>query len=89
MVARPFIAQGAVDHDEVRWLPRRDNLTRRGEANQELAPAGKQFLSYEDGKGRANDPAYNPDPVAAEVERVEFRVIAGPTRERLCNPGLP
>jgi len=26
--------------------------------------------------------------VATEVKRVEFSVIAGPTRERLCNPGL-
>jgi hypothetical protein len=65
MVAGPFIAQGAVDHDEVRRLPRRDNLTCRGEANQKLASAGKKLLSYQHGEGRTNDPADNPDPVAA------------------------
>src|ERR1700681_432749 len=49
MVAGPFIAQRTVDHDKVGWLPRRDNLTSRGEANKEVAPAGKQLLSYKNG----------------------------------------
>ena len=85
MVAGPFIAQRAVNHDEVRRLPCRDNLTRRGEANQQLAPAGKQLLGDKNGEGRANGPAYDPDPVAAEVECVEFRVITGPT-QRIALP---
>ena len=89
MVAGPLIAQRAVDHDEVGRLPRRENLTRRGEANHELAPAGKQLLSNKDGEGRTNDPANNSDTVAAEVERIEFGVIARPTCERLCRPGAP
>ena len=89
MVASPFIPQGAVDHDEVRRLPRRNNLARRGEANHELASTGKQLLSNKDGEGRTNDPANNPDSVAAEVERVEFGVITRPTCERLCRPSAP
>jgi hypothetical protein len=84
MVAGPFIAQGPVDHDEVRRRPRRENLTSRGEANHELAPAGEQLLSNKDGEGRTNDPANN-----GEVERVEFSVITRPTRERLCRPSAP
>jgi hypothetical protein len=88
MVAGPFIAQGAVDHDKVRRLPCRDNLTRRGEADQQVAPAGKQLLGYKDGEGCTNDPANNPDLLPAEVECVEFGVITGPTREWLCRPSL-
>jgi hypothetical protein len=54
-----------------------------------LAPNCKQFLSYKDSEGCTNDPAYNPHSAAAQVERVEFSVIAGPTSERLGLPGLP
>src|ERR1700738_1990156 len=88
MVAGPFIAQRAVDHHEVGRLPRRDNLTRRGQTNQQLASAGEQLFSYKDGEGCTNNPANNSGPVAAKVERVEFRVIAGPTREPLRRPSL-
>ena len=89
MVAGPLISQRAIDHDEVRRLPCRHNLTRRGEANHELAPAGKQFLSYKDCEGCTNDAANDPDPMAAEIERVEFGVITWPTCERLCRPSAP
>jgi hypothetical protein len=89
MVAGPFIAQRAVDHHKARRLSRRENLTRRGEANHELAPAGKQLLSNKDGEGRTDDPANNSDTAAAEVEGVEFGVITRPTSERLCRPSAP
>jgi hypothetical protein len=67
-------------------LPCRDNLTRRGEANEQLAATGKQLFGYEDGEGCTNDPANNPDLLTAEVECVEFGVITGPAREWLCRP---
>jgi hypothetical protein len=88
MVTGPFIPQGAVYHDEVRGLSRRNNLTCRGEANEQLAPAGEQLLGYKNGEGCTNDPANNPYLLPAEVECVEFGVIAGPARERLCRPSL-
>lgn len=88
MVTGPLIAQGAVDHDEVGGLSRRNNLTCRGEANEQLAPAGEQLLGYEDGEGCTNDPTNNPDLLRAEVECVEFGVITGPARKWLCRPSL-
>jgi hypothetical protein len=55
---------------------------------QELASAGKQFLSYKDGERCANRPAHNPNPMAIEVECVKFRVVTGPTGEWLRHAAL-
>src|SRR5271166_3711056 len=61
--------------------PGRGNLPCRGQAHEQLASASKQFFSDEDGEGRANRTADDPDAAPAKLKAVEFRMIARPTRK--------
>ena len=45
VIAGALIAQRAVDDDKIGWLSGGYDLASRGQADQELAPAGKKFFS--------------------------------------------
>jgi len=89
MVARALVAQGAVDDDEVRGRSGRHDLSGRCDAQQQAAPAGKQFLRDQDSGRRADGAANDPGRLARERRSVELGVIAGPAVERFGSPLSP
>ena len=61
VVARALIAESPVDQDEVRGVAKRRNLPCGGDADQELASAGKHLLGEQHGKRRADGAADHPE----------------------------
>src|SRR4051812_26650965 len=83
VVAGSFIAQGAVDDDEIRrWSSWRD-LAGGGQADQQLAAAAEQFLGDEDGERCTDGAADDADGLARKREDVEPCVVARPALEYL------
>ncbi len=85
MVARALVSESAVDDNEVGSHPSRDDLPCRREADQEAAPARKQFLCHEYGERSPHGAADDPDGLVAESKRKQIGVVAGPCLEV---PGL-
>ena len=48
MIACPFIAEGAVNDDEVGRRPSGQDLTGRGQAHQQAAATGEQLFRHKD-----------------------------------------
>ena len=88
MVAGPFVAQRALDDDEIGRRSGRDDLPGRGEAYQHPAAAREQLFRDQDGKGGTDRAADDPDGLIAEHEGIERGVIAGPALERLRHAGV-
>ena len=88
VVACALIPQGAVDHHKIGRRAARCDLPCRGQADQEIASAGEQLLGHQDSEGRPNHAANDADAPPAKLERVEVRMIAGPSRKRFRHPGL-
>ena len=78
MIARAFVAQRAVDHDEIGRRSGRNDLPGRGEADQDAAAAGEQLFRDKHRKGRADRAADDARRSPAEWKFVQLAVIAGP-----------
>jgi len=78
VVARPLVAERAVDENEVRRVVPRRDLSRGGDAHEEPAAGGEQLLGDEDGKRRSDRASDDPELLAVSLEPVEVRVVAGP-----------
>ena len=51
MIAGSFVPKRPVDDDEIWRLAHRNNLARRGYADEQLAAGGKEFLGHQHGEG--------------------------------------
>src|SRR5262249_4539563 len=87
VIARPFIAQGAVNDDEIRRVSSRDYLAGRGQTDERAASASEKLFRDQYRKRRANYAAKNANRLSAKGEGVEIGMIAGPSVEALCVPG--
>ena len=75
MIARPFIAERAVDHDEVRRRLHRKNLTCGRHADEKLAPRGKELFRDQDGECRADGATDDAVLEPLVIKSVEIGVI--------------
>jgi hypothetical protein len=87
MVAGSLIAQCAVDHDEIRRLAGRRDLTRRCDADQQAAATGEQFFGDQNRKRRPDGASDNAGLLFAERKPIELGMIAGPIFGALRLPG--
>src|SRR5262249_9176392 len=78
VIARAFIAQRTVDHDEIRRSLHVSNLPSRRDADEKTTPGGEKLLGDQDGKGGSdratNDAAFVP----LLAKDVQVGVVAGP-----------
>lgn len=61
VIARPLVADGPIDEDEVGRRSDGSDLTRRRDTQQDLAARGEQLLGDEDGERRTDDTADQPE----------------------------
>lgn len=79
-MARSLVAQRTVDEDEVRSLSGWHDLTGGGDADEELAARGEQFLGDQHGERCANGAPQDADHLPLQLQFVELGVITGPIR---------
>ncbi len=87
VVARPFVAQGLLDEDHIRGLAHREDLPRRGDADQELAARGEEFLGHQHREWSAN---HTPDDAILYLvlhKGIEHGVVARPVGMAACATG--
>ena len=88
MVARAFIAQRAVDQDEIRRRPLRNNLPRRGDADEEATSGDKQLFCEQHGKRSAHGAADDAETLCHMFEFVKLGMIACPVLAAVSAPGF-
>src|SRR6266702_3756028 len=89
VIARSFVAQRAIDDDEVWGIAGRSDLPGGGDAQQQSAATCEQLFRDQNGKRRADRAADDPDGLLRERERVERGVVAGPALETPRLAGSP
>jgi len=82
--ARALVAQRPVDQDEIGRRALRRDLTRRGDADQQIAAGGEHLLGHQHGEGGADGAADHADLVATEVEQPHLGVVADPSLMPPC-----
>jgi len=80
VIARPLVAQRALDQDEVGRRAHRHDLAGRRHADEEPAPRSEELLGDKHGEGCANRAADDTELELCLAEAVELGVIAGPVR---------
>src|SRR6516225_4665727 len=88
MVTCAFIAQGAVDDDEIRRRPLRNNLPSRGDADEKPTSRDKQLFCEQHGKRRAHRTADDSEALSSVYEFVKISVIACPVLAAAGAPGF-
>lgn len=78
VIARAFIAQGAVDQDEIGRFAQGGNLAGRGDADQEFTAAGKEFFGQQHGKGSADGTADDAKALPCQWKGIERGMVTSP-----------
>ena len=78
MIARTFVAQGAVDHDEIRRRLHRSDLAGRRDADEKAATGREKLLGDQYGKGGADRATDDAVFVTFVTEDIQLGVVAGP-----------
>jgi len=80
VIAGALVAQRAIDDDEVGRRLGRQDLARRGYAEEEPAAGSEQLLRHQHREGGPDDAADDADLVTIDLEGVEVGMVAGPAR---------
>jgi hypothetical protein len=88
VIARPLVAQRALDQDEVRRRLQRRDLPRRCNADEQATSGSEQLFRDQHGEGCADGAADYADRQAAVFEEMEIGMVAGPA-VMATHPPLP
>ena len=78
MVARAFIAKRFFDQNKIGRVAKREELSGRGDAEEQLAAGGEKFLGHQHREGGSHRTAEHTELEPLLFEKVEIGVIAGP-----------
>jgi hypothetical protein len=78
VIARTFIAQRTIYHDEIRWNLHRSDLAGRRDADEKMATGGEKLLRDQNRKCRADSTTYDAAFMPFMMKDVQFGVVAGP-----------
>ena len=87
VIARALVPQRTIDHDEIRQIADRFDLSGRSHANDHAAAACKQFLGDQNRERRADGAADDAGGFAGKRKFVEIGVIARPLVGGPCLAG--